>query len=264
MKGGLRTGRFPEACSRQSAEIPPRGVARRKTRVLRRGGAAWPAGPLSHGSSVSSRRLAGAEPPPLLASVRSQPYKGLRVCGPSCPTAAGSRAAPAGREPRLGEAGAELRAGLQAAGGPRKNSLRAARTWAASAKPSPAREARCAAPGGGTSEAQSPGSARSGVGLRTQGVSAGRGLGSPRARLLWAPEEEGAGLGSRSLTSRVSLRREMRSLPSVSPRPKTRPPPLPASGALLPRGMMPLGPSALLPFTPTSLSASPPKVRISK
>lgn len=124
MKGGLRTGRFPEACSRQSAEIPPRGVARRKTRVLRRGGAAWPAGPLSHGSSVSSRRLAGAEPPPLLASVRSQPWTGLRVCGPSCSTAAGSRAAPAGREPRLGEAGAELRAGLQAAGGPRKNSLR--------------------------------------------------------------------------------------------------------------------------------------------
>lgn len=58
MKGGVRTGRVPEARSRQRVEIPPQGVARRKTRVLGQGGAAWPAGP-TESLLLSEQSLAG-------------------------------------------------------------------------------------------------------------------------------------------------------------------------------------------------------------
>lgn len=182
-------------------EIPPQGVARRKTRVLGQGGAAGPAGPpeslLRGEQSLAGRGGAaafvgfGAEP----ALERAEgllPQLLHRRWEVSCACRSGTR---------LGEAGAELRGGAGGRGRGPEEQPEGCPHLGRQCKAQPARGPGSAATGGGTSEAQRPGVRGAGVGLRTQEVSAGRGSGSPQALLLWALEEEGAGLCIRLLTS---------------------------------------------------------------
>lgn len=188
-RAGWELGGFPEACSRQRVQIPPQGVARRKTRVLGQGGAVWPAGP-TESLFLSEQSLAGRGGATAFVGFGAEPAleRAEDLLPQLLHRRAGSWAAPAGREPRLGAQSSE--AGLEA-GEARKNSLRAAPDPGRQCKAQPRqRGPGSAETGGGTSEALSLRGA--GVGLRTQEVSAGRSLGSPQALLLWALEEGSA------------------------------------------------------------------------
>lgn len=172
-------------------EIPPQGAARSKTGVLGLGGAAWPAGPTeSRLLSVSNLACRGGAAA-FFGFGAERPSKRLRICYPSCnreSSCAGrsGTAAPRGgrRAPRRGWRQARP-GGTSAIGLPPPR--------AASAKPSPTREAPGPlGPEAGPLEPRAPGAGGAAVGLRTQEVSAGRGLGSLQAVLLWILEERGA------------------------------------------------------------------------